>query len=185
MAQESNFSGLYGGLALNYTVHTADAVQNGIRVGDGSSEGAGVTAILGWSIPVSRHVFIGIDGDFSWDDRAASINGTKYILSHWGTLRGRVGYAVTPSLMLFATGGVALADFDFKQILSTGESRGSEHIWGYAASAGAEFAAFSSVRLRAEYMYSSFENWGFSTPMRHNEDSQAHIVRLGAVVRLF
>lgn len=184
-AQESVFGGLYGGLALNFTSHSADAMQDGVRVGDGTSEGIGATAILGWSVPVGHNVYIGLDGDFSWDDRAASIAGTKYILSHWGTLRGRVGYAVIPTLMVFASAGVALADFDFKQILPTGESRGSEHIWGYAASVGGEYAAWSQIRLRAEYMYSSFENWGFSTPVRHSEDSQAHIFRLGATVKVF
>lgn len=184
MAQDSVFGGLYGGLALNFTSHSADAMQDGVRVGDGTSEGVGATVILGWSVPVGHNVFLGLDGDFSWDDRAASIAGTKYIMSHWGTLRGRVGYAVTPSLMVFASAGIALADFDFKQILPTGESSGSEHIWGYAASVGGEYAAWSRIRLRAEYMYSSFENWGFSTPIRHNEDSQAHILRFGAVMKL-
>lgn len=185
VAQERVFSGLYGGAFVDYTSHTADAVQNGVRVGDGTSNGAGIGAILGWSMPITQNLYIGIDGDFSWDDRSVNIRGTQYIMSHWGTLRGRVGYAVTPGLMLFASGGIALADFDFKEIVSTGVSRGSEHIWGYAASAGAELAVVGTVRLRAEYMYSSFENWGFSTPVRHSEDSQAHIVRLGAVVRLW
>lgn len=184
-AQDGSFGGLYGGIAANYTIHNVDAVQNGRRVGDGSADGFGVGLLLGWSVPIARDWYIGIDGDFSWDDRSVSLNGTRYELTHWGTLRGRVGYAMTPSLMVFASAGVALADFDFKELSSLGVNRGSEHIWGYAASTGIEFAALSSVRLRAEYMYSSFENWGFSTTIRHSEDSQTHLFRLGAVVRLF
>lgn len=185
MAQESVFSGLYGGAALNYTIHTADAVRDGVGTGDGTSQGLGATAVLGWSVPVSSRFYIGLDGDFSWDDRAVGIAGTRYILSHWGTLRARVGYALSPSLLVFASAGPALADFDYKEFLPGGESRGSEHIWGYAVSAGAEFAMTGAIRLRGEYMYSSFETWGFSTPVRHYEDSQAHILRLGAVTKLF
>lgn len=185
-AAQSSFGGLYGGLAANYTTHMADAVQNGVKVGDGSADGYGIGLILGWSVPVSQNVYLGLEGDFSWDDRAVSLNGTRYDLTHWGTLRARVGYALTPSLMAFASAGLALADFDFKELRTIGVTRGSEHIWGYAASAGLEFAALSSVSLRAEYMYSTFESWGFSTPtVRHSEDSQAHIVRLGATIKFF
>lgn len=184
-AQESVLGGLYGGVALNYTIHKADAVRDGVRMGDGTSQGIGATAILGWSVPVSSRFYIGLDGDFSWDDRAVSIAGTRYILSHWGTLRGRVGYALSPSLLVFASAGPALADFDYKEFLPGGEARGSEHIWGYAVSAGAELAIPGGIRVRGEYMYSSFETWGFSTPVRHYEDSQAHILRLGAVTKLY
>jgi outer membrane immunogenic protein len=184
-AADRVFDGLYGGAFANYTKHTVDAIQAGVPVGTASTDGAGFGAILGLAIPITQNWYAGVEGDFSWDDRAVRLGSTDYILSHWGTLRGRIGYTITPSLMLFASAGVALADFDFKDFLTPVPSRGSEHIWGYAASAGVDFALVGTVRLRAEYMYSSFENWGFSTPIRHSEDSDAHIVRLGAIVRLW
>lgn len=83
-----------------------------------------------------------------------------------GTLRGRFGYVLTPSLMAYATAGLAYggvsSSASIAQVnlpfggpgftaLSTGSSSGTRV--GYAVGGGAEWKFMRNIGLRVEYMY--------------------------------
>src|SRR5262249_39824680 len=98
-AQTGNpWSGLYGGLFVSLTDSDASVRQNGVPLGSSSESGAGYGAILGYSVDIGNNLILGVEADWVWDDRSISRNGDTYTLSHWGTVRARLGYLVTPSL---------------------------------------------------------------------------------------
>jgi outer membrane immunogenic protein len=77
-----------------------------------------------------------------------------------GSLRARLGTTLGESALLYATGGVALADVrgtadvvvnGAPGVAWTGER--SQTRWGWTIGAGAEFKLTSAIGLRAEYLY--------------------------------
>ena len=185
-AQTSNpWSGLYAGLYVAYTDFEGSVRQNGVPLGSGSEAGAGYGGILGYSIDTGSNWLFGVEADWVWDDRSVTRNADIYTLSHWGTVRARLGYLVAPSLMLFASAGAAYADFDAEDRIGAATVNGSDHVWGWAATVGAEVLVAGSWRLRAEYLYAQFDDWQFANMDTHVLSSNAQAVRIGATVKLW
>ncbi len=181
-----NWYGFYSGVHVGYTDHAADITQNGVALGSGSSSGAGFGTILGLNFFHDNGFIIGIEGDFSWDERDVRLGGDVYELDHWGTFRLRAGYLIKQSLLIYATAGLAYADFDFVDNAAGGaRATGSDHLWGFAVGGGLEAVVAQAVKVRAEYLYTAFEDWAFnSLGTAHGADSDAHIVRFGATYDL-
>lgn len=72
-----------------------------------------------------------------------------------GSVRGRLGFLATPSLLLYGTAGLAWANMDFN--VAGGQSR-SETFLGYAVGLGGELMVSSNVALRLEYLYTDLGN---------------------------
>ena len=79
--------------------------------------------------------------------------------SYLGTVRGRLGWLVTPDLMLFGTGGFAYGNVNVSSgiaFTSTPDAyagKTSSVRTGYAAGGGAEYAINPQWSLKAEYLY--------------------------------
>lgn len=151
----------------------------------------GVGIVLGLERPINETYFWGVEGDFTWDVRGVKVGDDYYNLTHWGTIRLRGGMHVTPWLSTFASVGLAIADFNSKEAfapvdttLPTIVTRGSDHVLGVAASAGADIAILKSLRLRVEYLYVDFPGAGFTENQTHKVDFDAHIGRLGTIIEL-
>ncbi len=81
------------------------------------------------------------------------------------TERGRFGYLVQPNALLYATGGVALADEKFEQTAGNGVTEAqTKYAWGYALGAGVEWKFTPSLSLKAEYMYVGLAEQSFLNP---------------------
>ncbi len=76
-------------------------------------------------------------------------------LNAMGSLRGRLGFLVTPSLLLYGTAGLGWANMDFN--VAGGQSR-AETFLGYQVGLGGELMMSSNVALRLEYIYTDFGN---------------------------
>ncbi|HMA74578.1 MAG TPA: outer membrane protein [Xanthobacteraceae bacterium] len=129
---------------------------------------------------------LGFEGDFSWtqlNDSATAPNlfadGTPVgaggvawsrTLDKLASLRGRLGFTVTPTFLLFATGGVAWARSDFAAldsfsdpVLGTGcpNCLGvsfTETKTGWVAGAGIDWAPWSNNWIvRLEYLHYQFD----------------------------
>ena len=78
-----------------------------------------------------------------------------------GSVRGRLGYAIDPFL-LYATGGVAIADADLRATYAPtattpGSAKsGSALLVGPTAGAGVEYALNNNVSLAGEYRYTDY-----------------------------
>ena len=98
-------------------------------------------------------------------------------LNAMGSFRGRLGFLATPSLLLYATGGLAWANMDFN--LSGGESR-SETFFGYQLGAGGELLLDNNMSLRLEYIYTDLgAERVVHGGMLNTYDPDFHTVRAG------
>lgn len=94
-----------------------------------------------------------------------------------GSLRGRIGFLTGPSLLLYATAGVAWADFDVQ--LNGGAQR-SETYFGYQVGAGAELMFTPQWTLRLEYIYTDLGNERTDFPLAAQTiDHEFHTLRAG------
>jgi outer membrane immunogenic protein len=199
---------------------SASAV-NGAAVaasGSGDLSGAGFTGgIQGGYNWQSGKIVFGGEGDFGAYSFDNSINttgafplvfaGTTYALTerastNWLiTLRGRIGYTVTPYLMLYGTGGLALTDFRFASGYSdnaispglytggTGFGARSEVKAGWVAGGGGEWLLDGPWSIKAEYLYLDFGSMSVAVPtsntaaftqtMLVDADLSAQVARVG------
>jgi outer membrane immunogenic protein len=211
------WSGFYGGETGGYTFldKTAkrpdgfwsaamNAAGSAFSVANGGSQPHNVFGggQVGFNYQVANLVF-GIEGDLSYtgldtvDGLAGSSSGgslafTSDVSSHWlSTMRGRVGTAFD-RLLIYTTGGVAVAQRNFTngyvfqspdgQDFSIGSA--SQTAAGLAIGAGLEYALTKNWTLKGEYLYanlgagkSSFGDSGIPGTSYHQNDLDEKVVR--------
>jgi outer membrane immunogenic protein len=196
--------------AVNGTAVTAS--------GSGDLSGAGfMGGIQGGYNWQSEKIVFGGEGDFGAFSFDKSTNatgnfplvfaGTSYALTerastNWLiTLRGRIGYTVTPYLLLYATGGLALTDFHFASGYSdnavspglfsggTGFGARTDIKAGWVAGGGGEWLLDGPWSIKAEYLYLDFGSMSVAVPtsntaafaqtMLVDADLSAQVARIG------
>jgi outer membrane immunogenic protein len=123
----------------------------------------------------------GIEGDWSWTNAEGSFTQswtrivgstlsarptaltTMSVDPNWlATIRGRIGYLVVPTALLYFTGGAAWADVDRTASANNEPERPdrfltsaslSKTVNGYVLGGGLEWAFWSHWSVRAEYLY--------------------------------
>jgi outer membrane immunogenic protein len=122
--------------------------------------------------------------------------------TNWlATVRGRIGYLVTPTALLYFTGGVAFADVDYAASANNeppstyvSSTSFSMTVPGYVLGAGFEWALWSHWSVRAEYLFhrlntstavavSPTDTVTFPPPLGSSfswSDTDLHTVRVGA-----
>lgn len=97
----------------------------------------------------------------------------KFSNPWFGTLRGRIGYALN-NILFYGTGGLALGTLE---VSGFGASE-SNLLGGWTAGAGIEVALTRHVSVRAEYLYTDLSDSSYVlTNMNHGIESS--IVRFG------
>jgi outer membrane immunogenic protein len=134
---------------------------------------------LGYNFQVGHMVF-GVEGDADFgsiegDGSFATADGYTWNIkteTDWlATLRGRVGFLVSPSLLLYGTGGVAWAGIDSNEEVICGPTQclagnnpttvrasASETATGWVVGAGAEWALAKNWTLKAEWQHIKFSD---------------------------
>lgn len=110
--------------------------------------------------------------------------------NHIGTLRGRVGWALDDTL-LYATGGLAIAEMEFGGETATAKDSKSEWTNGFALGAGMEHALSDNFTVGFEYLYVKFgetdhflsDGTPGGTGTAHMEYDDFHTVRASANYR--
>jgi outer membrane immunogenic protein len=193
VAAAPNWAGAYvgveGGVGWGHTDWRTTALGGGVVDSTGSQKfsqtggRAGVYAGYNWMVAPTALVGLEADvaGDFFEKKSVSGIPGTRLNLtppgapfadtasadspSYDASVRARFGVLVTPSTLLFATGGVAFADPKYAiSCPSTGNSwcfnpeSGSSNPTRVGGTVGVGFETFlaSNWLLRAEYRYSGF-----------------------------
>ena len=131
----------------------------------------GVTAGYNWQI---NNAVLGIEGDFNYFGFKASATGTgvypccapttftvnSSASADWlATFRGRVGFLATPALLLYGTGGLAVADVKASYLFTDTFAAANESAsisstrYGWTAGAGGEYALMNGWSIKAEYLY--------------------------------
>lgn len=173
------WTGFYFGATYGY----ADG-QTGVSGGSGSfdvdqSGGLG-TLFAGYNHQIGQAV-IGLEADLGGLGSFDGANGIGPLgvtseLNWFGSARVRAGMLLTPALLVYATGGIAWADFDFG---ANGIAR-SETLFGYQLGAGTELMLSRNWSLRAEYIYTDLAPETFNHGAIDNKyDADFHTVRAG------
>ena len=97
---------------------------------------------------------------------AAPLNTAQASLPYVGTLRGRAGYLVTPTLLLHTTAGFAYDGVDAWGVANTRT--------GWAVGGGAEWMFAPSWSAKLEYLYADISGGGISGGWSGNYDSNFH-----------
>lgn len=141
--QNINRSGFTGGATAGYNWQVGGAVLGvetdfnyfGIR---GSSTG---TALYPCCAPTTFTVNSSESTDWLW------------------TLRGRAGFLATPALLLYGTGGLAVANLKASYLFTDTFAAAHESAaisttrYGWTAGAGGEYALMNGWSIKAEYLY--------------------------------
>lgn len=144
-------------------------------------------ATVGYNCVQGRNLFgIEADAGFGNLDKGED-NGLRNSYSafemHWDAhLRGRIGYAVSVTTVLFATAGMAMTEVKVDDVMPRWDDDDALHI-GWTAGVGVEYAITEDVRARAEYLYDDYGaahyQIGGNLPYEAEVDLNAHVVRVG------
>jgi outer membrane immunogenic protein len=180
-----NWTGLHVGLNGGYGMGSHDypitAAFGTIGVaGKASLDASGFLggAQIGYDHQLPNRIVVGLEADFDWADidgplgaggtatlgggalgSATASIGSK--LEYFGTVRGRIGYAVTDPWLVYATGGWAYGGSDSSAtitipgVFTGGVSKKVTHS-GWAAGLGTEWAVTPNLTVKAEYLHVDF-----------------------------
>ena len=136
-----------------------------------SSVTGGFTAGYNWQV---NHAVFGLEGDINYFGFKGSATGSavypccaptaftvsSQVSADWlATIRGRIGFLATPSWLLYATGGAAIAEvkgnFNFTDTFAAATESAAirDTRVGWTAGAGTEYAVGNGWSLKAEYLY--------------------------------
>ena len=165
-------SGAVGGLHAGYNFQMGSFVL-GI---EGDVEGSGVGG--GFTLP-GAVAAAGMGG--------AAGNGTDFESRWQASLRGRLGYALGPTL-LYVTGGAAFADLNYAYFTPAVRESFRTTETGWTVGGGLEFALTPSWSTRVEYRYTDFGQLSNTSTAAFpgstfQHDPNFHTVRLGVSYR--
>jgi outer membrane immunogenic protein len=184
------YGGIEGGWMGDHKRYDRDTLFGGpAPTSNDSNAISGLIGVtLGCNYQVSPWVVIGIEGDVSWTHMRNSesfsfgpsggltprteVLGTD--MDWLATIRGRIGMLVTPTALLYVTGGVAFVqDKSSFSVVTDGGSQftGSDNktLTGWTVGVGGEWKMASYFgpgwSMKAEYLYVGLPNHSFSSPM--------------------
>jgi outer membrane immunogenic protein len=169
------YIGVEGGGSWGRARSTSNGTNNGVPNGtagvvkvESDLSGGLIGGTLGCNYQVNRWVF-GIEGDGSWSGETGSsflipptfVNLFKEDISQsWmTTIRGRIGYAVTPTVLLYGTAGGAFADLNIHEFnpsvvgASFIGATETHQFSGWTAGAGVEWGFAPHWSAKVEYLY--------------------------------
>ncbi len=144
----NTWSGPYAGVSLGYAFagETEDDFDNSI-----DTDGFLLGGFAGYNYQVGN-IVAGAEADigYSWED--GSNAGVTSESGVEGSLRARLGYVVSPNILLYATAGGAAKDLE----LSAAGDSDSNTMIGWTAGGGADVMVTERVFGRVEYRYTDF-----------------------------
>lgn len=183
-----NWTGFYVGLhaGAGWAQQDATNVQASPAFdqapGRGSLDGNGFVggALIGYNFVLAPSVIAGVEADFSWtnlDNSATDINRfasgvavgsgghTWSRNTDWlASVRARLGFTITPNMLIYATGGFAWAGVDYASLNAyaggcpnCGSVSISSTANGWVAGGGLELALNRNWLLRGEYLFYSLD----------------------------
>ena len=173
-ANFERWTGLYFGLTYGYGTGWTDVTGDSGAFDISTTGGIG-TAFAGYNWRAGNAIY-GLEADIGAGNLAGSENGVETDLNALGSVRGRLGYLVTPDFLLYGTAGLAWANLD---VSTNGDTQSNTFI-GYEVGGGTELKFTDPWALRLEYVYTdlsseTLDNNGVSNAF----DPAFHTIRAG------
>ena len=165
MARTYNWAGAYAGLNLGYDWGkvTSSAINPSGLAGGGQ---------LGYNWQTGQLVF-GVETDIQITGADDTFAPWKFSNPWFGTLRGRVGYAIN-NVLLYGTFGLAYGDLKGEMF---GLTETKTEV-GWAGGIGAEVGFTPNWSAKVEYLYMDLASRGFTVTGASN-GLQSNMLRLG------
>lgn len=169
----NTWSGAYAGVSLGYgfagDTDVGSPYNNSI-----DTDGFLIGGFAGYNWQAGNMV-AGVEGDvgYSWED--GSNAGLKSESGVEGSLRARLGYVISPDLLVYATAGGAAKSLE----VSGGGVKDDSTMIGWTAGAGADMMMTESVFGRVEYRYTDFGNESFDLAPSADVDDKSHRITFG------
>lgn len=150
------WSGLYVGVHGGYAwAHDSEPSLGGAL---GGIQG-------GYNLQLGSAV-VGIEGDYTWAnmDGSSAVPGVSIrasIDTTW-SIRGRLGWLLTPSLMLYGTAGYGGIDVEASAVVSGITLSGNARHNGFVVGGGAEMLLTRNLMLRAEALHFAVDSNGLA-----------------------
>lgn len=155
-----NWGGFYAGVNGGYGWGD-QRFDTGVVSGSHDANGWSAGGTLGFNIDSGDWIF-GVEGDYAWTDFRGSTGcavatNCSSKMDQLGTFRVRVGYDVasllgTNPLLVYATGGLAVGQAEFKVAGAGGEASDSKTVTGGTYGAGLEYSLGNNMSVKAEYL---------------------------------
>jgi opacity protein-like surface antigen len=183
--QPYDWTGLYGGVEGGGVLGQSKQIgqlANGARTTTDSTpwfnvDGGLVGGTIGYNTEFYRMFVFGFEGDMSWVDANGSTHqippfntgqpaSTK---EDWlATARARIGVTPADHWLVYATGGLAMADVG-ASILPSVAFTGEYHVReGWTAGGGVEAAIIGNWSAKLEYLFVGVENHAYFVPTPNN-----------------
>jgi outer membrane immunogenic protein len=177
------WTGFYLGASLGGSFGSTDLRGD---FGAGSLDGKGYTGgiLAGYNWQLGRMV-LGVETDLNAlsysGDVSNGANRYKLDINTLGSFRGRAGFLVSPSLLVYATGGYAWARSEIGLI---GGEINKETLKGWQAGLGTELMLNPKWTMRLEYIYTDLGDKTLThSGLTNSFDTQFHTVRAGLTFR--
>jgi outer membrane immunogenic protein len=169
----NTWSGPYAGIGLGYAFGESEDETFGNSI---DTDGFLLNGFVGFNYQAGNIVG-GAEADIGYNFSEGSNAGTTSESSWEGSLRARLGYVVTPEILLYVTAGGAAKQLD---ITAAGGSDNNTML-GWTAGAGADVMVTEQIFGRVEYRYTDFGSDGFSTglPVASEVNDRDHRVTFG------
>ena len=165
----TSWAGFYIGahVGYGYAVTAGSLPDFGLdgRIIGVGSKGWVAGGLAGYNIMLSPRWVGGIEVDGSWQDIETSANvfggEAKMSLDWSASVRGRIGFLMTPTTMLFGTAGWSWSNVKFSNTLVPESFSGSVN--GPQVGFGVETMYTENWIIRTEYLHSFYDNVDFNT----------------------
>lgn len=171
MAPLWSWSGLYLGASLGGRWAMADATSTAPAAGATASANYNSATVraggyVGYNVQLAPAWLVGIEGDLAWGDGSATVAfipgsllvGSSSFRHTWdGSIRGRLGFLVSPTMLAYLTGGVAWQGVETSAtVTGVGTGTAGTTLQGWTIGGGVEAALWGNWLARAEYRYADY-----------------------------
>ena len=173
-----NWTGFYIGVQGGYGWGDTHHFQGNADTGDFRIKGATFGGTAGYNFQFNA-IVIGVEADYSWsgiDGNVSSPVGTFGCgapgvdtclteVKHFGTVRGRAGFAVN-QFLIYGTGGWAYGRIHagIEPIGIPLGASGTRNRSGWTAGGGVEYGFTPNVSVKLEYLYVDFGDFFYGQP---------------------
>lgn len=170
----NTWSGPYAGVSVGYGFGGDTDLDDGLVSNSIGTDGFLLGGFAGYNWQAGN-IVAGAEADIGYSWVEGSNAGYKSESGLEGSLRARLGYVVSPNILLYATAGAAAKDLE----VSGGGFKDSNTMVGWTAGAGTDVMVTENIFGRVEYRYTDFGSDTFDLGASTDVDAKDHRITFG------